>query len=210
MPAADRATMHTESLGQPSIQSNSVTTLVDDIQDDKDIRKDPTQKSFESRVEVLNSARNESIDSLPLSLLQLGRTKPRSFLDILFWWIPELVSSALSVACILCIAIILRIYDGHVATDLYLSSSLTLNGLVAAIATINRACLTAPVCSAIMQEMWLYFASESKKNDCASRLQDLDMFHKASTGGWGSLRFLIRSRGSRCVSCDSLQNVIAD
>ncbi|KAF2148687.1 hypothetical protein K461DRAFT_282159 [Myriangium duriaei CBS 260.36] len=52
-----------------------------------------------------------------------------------------------------------------------------------------------------MQEMWLYFASETNKELSKSQLKDLELFTEASQGCWGSLIFLCRGRRSRLVTC---------
>ena len=90
-------------------------------------------------------------------------------------------------------------YDGHDATALGLPYSLTLNGLIAAMATVNRAFLNAPLCSVIMQEMWIFFALEAERpaSACRSRVIDIELFAKASTGAFGSLTFMARSRGTK-------------
>ena len=113
------------------------------------------------------------------------------------WWLPELTATALSVLSLLCILKVLSIFEGRAATDVHLSRFLTMNGLLAAIATFNRACLTIPVSSAIMQEMWLFLDSESKKPSCASCLKDMERYANACTGTVGSLAFLAYARGSR-------------
>jgi len=125
---------------------------------------------------------------------------PTTFLSTLAWWLPELFASALSVVSLCSIVGILYMFDGRAAADVHLPRYLTLNGLIAAIATINRACLTTPVCSAMMQEMWLYFARESKRATSKSRLQDLDIFAEASNSVTGSIKFLAHARGRRYVS----------
>jgi hypothetical protein len=135
--------------------------------------------------------------SMLLSTLSHKDKNPRTIFNVLPWWLPELTSSVLSITSLLCIVIVLRNYEGRLATDLHLPSSLTLNGLIAFVATINRACLLMPVCSAIMQEMWLYFAHEAKKPVCMSRLQDMELFANASHSSMGSVVFIIRTRGHR-------------
>lgn len=188
------------SFRQPSAHSDSASTLLVSDAVEHNERNSNSQKYRSAKSDNSGTIHDVPPNGRQLNTLSNSEINPKPLLAIIWWWIPELAASALSVICILCIAIVLRIYDGRVATDLYLSGSLTLNGLIAALATFNRACLTAPVCSAIMQEMWIYFANESEKENCASRLKDLDIFHKASTGSLGSLEFLIRSRGSKYVA----------
>ena len=100
----------------------------------------------------------------------------------------------------------LRAFDGRAADDIHLPRYLTLNGLIAAIATLNKTCLTIPVYSAMMQETWLYFASEARKIPCRSRLHGMELYTNASTGTLGSLVFVTCARGTRLVISIDFQN----
>jgi hypothetical protein len=120
-----------------------------------------------------------------------AKGKTATYFSVFAWWKPELFASLLSVVTLGCIIAVLL-------TELDLPRYLTLNGVVAALATVNRACLNTPVCSALLQQMWLYLAKESKvKGSPRSRLRDLELYTDASTGAWGSLVFLCKARMSR-------------
>jgi hypothetical protein len=124
--------------------------------------------------------------------------KASTYFAVFAWWKPELFASFLSIASFVSIVVVLRIYEGVALTELNLPKSLTLNSVVAALATVNRACLMTPVCSALFQQMWLYLAKESKgKRPPRSQLRDLELYADASTGAWGSLVFLYKARVSR-------------
>lgn len=88
--------------------------------------------------------------------------KAAAYLAVLAWWKPELFASFLSIASFVSIVVVLRIYDGVALTELNLPRSLTLNSVIAALATVDRACLMTPVCSALFQQMGLYLAKESE------------------------------------------------
>ena len=118
-------------------------------------------------------------------------TRTRS---ITLWWIPEISALLLSIAALLAIATVLKIYDGRALTDLNMPRYLTLNGIIAAIATFDRIFLTVPVGSAISQEAWLWFARNNEKTSPRSQLQDLGLSDQASRGAWGSFIFIFRSR----------------
>lgn len=111
------------------------------------------------------------------------------------WWLPEILASILSVASLLSIIIVLRVYNGRGLAELNLPASLTLNGIVAAIATITRVCLMVPVGSAMSQEAWLWFSASQQRGSARSRLIDLDLSDSASRGAWGSIVFLFFARG---------------
>lgn len=125
--------------------------------------------------------------------------KNNSIRRLLACWYPELIASMLSVASLICLVLVLKIYDRRPILNLGLPSPLTLNGIIAALATVNRAFLTAPTCAALMQEMWLFFIREGKRKPCRSRLKEIDMFFNASTGTWGSLQFMFGIRRSGYV-----------
>jgi hypothetical protein len=132
------------------------------------------------------------------SSLAPAKGKTATYFSVFAWWKPELFASLLSDVTLGCIIAVLRRYDGSLLTELDLPRYLTLNGVVAALATVNRACLNTPVCSALLQQMWLYLAKESKvKGSPRSRLRDLELYTDASTGAWGSLVFLCKARMSR-------------
>ena len=121
----------------------------------------------------------------------------RSLSGLLVWWLPELGASILSVASLLGIVYILRTVRGRSVTDVHLPKHVTLNGLLAAIATVNKACLTVPVYSGMMQEMWIYFAAEARAVVCRSRLREMELYTNASISTLGSLVFLVHTRGTR-------------
>lgn len=126
--------------------------------------------------------------------------KLATYFAVLAWWKPELFASFLSIASFVSIIVVLCIYDGVVLTEVNLPSSLSLNSVIAALATVNRACLNTPVCSALFQQMWLYLAQESREERSSRcRLRDLELYADASTGAWGSLVFLYKARVSRSV-----------
>lgn len=115
------------------------------------------------------------------------------------WWLPEIVASALSVASLLSMVILLRKYKGRGIDHLDLPSWLTLNGIIALLSTLNRVCLMLPVGAAMSQEAWLWFSTPGQTERCNSRLRDLELTDAASRGAWGSLVLLCVSRW-RCVT----------
>jgi hypothetical protein len=124
-----------------------------------------------------------------------GTSRGFKSLIVLRWWLPELIASILSIASSISIVVILRNYDGRGLDNLSLPRGLTLNGIIAALSTLNRVCLMTPVGTAMSQEAWLWFSATGRKR--SSRLGDLDLSDAASRGSWGSLVFLWSSRGHR-------------
>jgi len=75
-------------------------------------------------------------------------------------------------------------------------SSLTLNGLVAIIATIIRTALMVSVVSELSQGAWNWFSvSDQHSNKPERRLSDLGIIDGASRGPWASLQLLFRTKG---------------
>lgn len=113
------------------------------------------------------------------------------------WWIIEILAMSISIASLVAIVIVLRVYNGRAVLELNLPNGLTLNAIIAALATVSRAALMVPVASTIMQELWLFFAKEAEKTTCSSRLSHLDLFDSASRGTWGSLTLLVNPHSRR-------------
>ncbi|KAK3117661.1 hypothetical protein LTR53_000790 [Teratosphaeriaceae sp. CCFEE 6253] len=142
------------------------------------------------------------VDEIPLvdyphkDVVHAARRR-RSCLSIFVWWWPELLSSLFSVLTLISIIVLLRIYDRKAPTSLHLPRYLTLNGITAALATLNRAFMVAPVGSAIMQEVWLLFSSAQQN----TTLHDLVLYDAASRGAFGSFALLFQMRGRRLLTC---------
>lgn len=118
-----------------------------------------------------------------------------STLSDLKWWLPELFASSLAFASLVSIVAVLRAYRGRDIQDIQLPRYLTLNGLIAIIATISRAALMVPVGSVMSQECWLWLSKSG------GLLVDIENFDDASRGAWGSLQLLFRARlWSRCAA----------
>ncbi|KAK5680162.1 hypothetical protein LTS10_007089 [Elasticomyces elasticus] len=155
-----------------------------------------SQRSSVSRLPSL------TCDDLPLLKGSANHDKRsterrQSGLWLLAWWMPELLATLLSVALFVSIVAILRRSEGRGITEVDLPHNVTLNGFIAALATLNRAFLVAPLGSALMQELWLFYAAESRKENPSSRLIDLKAYHEASQNAFGAMKYLIRRRRPR-------------
>lgn len=137
-------------------------------------------------------------DALPLVHQHLESDAKKSLWSaLLVWWIPEMLGSLLSLSSFASMVVVLKFFDNRTSASLHLPLQLTPNGLIAIIATLNRAFLTAPVASAIMQDMWLYFATEGSRAVSRGRLKDLESWSNAASGPLGSLMFFSRMRRYR-------------
>ena len=115
-------------------------------------------------------------------------------MSILRWWLPELLASLISVISWISIIIRLKMFNSHGLQDINLPFSLTLNGLIALLSTVNRVTLMVPIASAISQDTWLWFYSASKNPTCPAQLRDLELSDMASRGACGSFLFLLLLR----------------
>lgn len=104
-------------------------------------------------------------------------------------WLFELLAAVVSVLAMVALLGVLDGYNDRVVQILPLG--ITLNGMVAVLATISRTSLMIPVASGLSQGKWLWF-SPIKALPNGRRLEDLRMFDNASRGSWGSLELLWR------------------
>ena len=116
----------------------------------------------------------------------------RSRISVLRWWIPEIIASIISVGSLIGIAFFLRAYDGVGIDDIKLPYSLSINGVVALLATVNRVALMIPIGSGLSQEIWLWFSTTDRGGKTRGRrLRDLSRSDDASRGAWGSLKLML-------------------
>ena len=121
-----------------------------------------------------------------------GPRKRTKLFSGLRWWLPEIFATVLSLASLIALIVLVCVYRGHSIEQVQLPISLTLNGLVAMLSTINRAALMVPVGSVLSQEVWLWLSGSSNRSTHQrSRLRDLETSDNPSRGAWSSLIFLL-------------------
>lgn len=106
------------------------------------------------------------------------------------WWWIEILCSLGAMVCIAILAGLLNHYDGKPQPNW---DKITLNTVVAAISTVTKTLFMIPVGAAISQGAWTWFVAKQRQQ-CRSRLLDLDKFDEASRGVWGSLKLLFKLR----------------
>ncbi|KAK4987298.1 hypothetical protein LTR50_004724 [Elasticomyces elasticus] len=90
------------------------------------------------------------------------------------------------------------------------NSRITLNGVIALLATITKAALMVPVAEAISQRKWLWFLSKGQQGGQKGRdLQDFEAFDNASRGAWGSAVLLLKPRFWHVVSIGAAITVLS-
>ncbi len=122
---------------------------------------------------------------------------PLSLLRSFRWWLTDILASLVSVASFAAIVFVVRHYQGQGVQNINLPASLTLNGLIALLSTVNRVALMVPVASALSQEAWTWLCDSGGDSRRSPRLRDLERSDAASRGAWGSLKVLFQGRGRR-------------
>ncbi|KAK2016786.1 hypothetical protein LZ32DRAFT_524372 [Colletotrichum eremochloae] len=105
----------------------------------------------------------------------------------LLGWLPELLWCVVSVASVAALASVLSRFDNRPLPRWPLG--LTLNTLIAFLATLARASFVIPVSESISQLKWLWYRGAPRP------LKDFQDFDAASRGPWGSLQLLKTTRG---------------
>lgn len=98
-------------------------------------------------------------------------------------WVWESVCWLLSVACLATITYILHI-NNKTPLRQTPGSDITINTIISVFTVIAKIALLVPITESISQLKWVWFATESRK------LQDFEIFDKASKGIWGSISLL--------------------
>jgi hypothetical protein len=142
--------------------------------------------------------RNSLLDSKThpsTSLLQVTNRRNESYLSIILWWLPELVSSLMSLLCLAGIIVLAYANTGVPLAMTRRPTGLTLNATLAILSTLNKSLLLVPTSSAIMQDLWLWYSRRGAGR--TSKLRNLDVADLASRGPRGSISLLFRYRGRR-------------
>ncbi|KAF4816302.1 hypothetical protein CGCSCA5_v006645 [Colletotrichum siamense] len=103
----------------------------------------------------------------------------------LAWW-QELIWCAISLISVCALYILLRHYDNRKLPDW--PSGLTLNTVIALLATVARSAFVIPVSEGLSQLKWLWYRKQRT-------LKDFQDFDAASRGPWGSLQLVKTTKG---------------
>jgi hypothetical protein len=98
------------------------------------------------------------------------------------WWLWELLGITTCVACLLGVAITLRVFNGKPLPDI--PFGISLNTIASLLGTGIKTTLLLVVSSALSQLKWLWFHRKERE------LQDMQVFDEASRGPWGAMVML--------------------
>ncbi|KAF4921253.1 hypothetical protein CGCVW01_v006181 [Colletotrichum viniferum] len=104
----------------------------------------------------------------------------------LLTWLAEIISCFVSIGSVVALVVVLNVFDDEQLPQWPLG--LTLNTLVAFLATLARAAFVIPVSESLSQLKWVWFRHPRM-------LKDFQDFDAASRGVWGSLLLLKTTRG---------------
>lgn len=175
-----------ESVSRLAPESGEATDVEISTSSDESLLRPPTlinQSRFEDESDQGSGVdQNEKLPSKePRASRKLSHTR-----HFLAWWI-EGLWCLLSVGIIFAMVILLHRYDQQPRPRW--PAELTLNTVVAVLATMCRAITVIPISEGIFQLKWSWFVRSKRP------LRDLYAFDQASRGPWGSLQLLITTRG---------------
>ncbi|OHF01862.1 hypothetical protein CORC01_02740 [Colletotrichum orchidophilum] len=127
--------------------------------------------------------------------------------SILRWWYLEIGCCFLAMASLVSQAVVLWQYDGK-PQDSWPSTTLTLNGLIAILATVCRATFMITVGAILSQSKWNHFSGRGKSAGYR-RLDDFGLFDDASRGSWGSLQLMWRFKGAHIACVGALLTMLS-
>jgi hypothetical protein len=127
--------------------------------------------------------------SSKLSVERNSSPKTQPHASLLHWWYLDIIAAVTSLASLATIIGVLLAYDGK-SQEEWASDVLTINGLVAILATVCRGAFMTTVASVLSQEKWNRFSGSTNK------FEDFVIFDEASRGLLGSLRLLWRFKAT--------------
>ena len=105
-------------------------------------------------------------------------------------WAFELAAITFSIICFISLVVLLGVSRGK-EQRFWLDGHITLNGLVALIATFTRASIMVSVAASISQLKWSRLANDPAGSKLCP-LGDIGRYDSASRGPWGSFKLLIK------------------
>jgi hypothetical protein len=98
-----------------------------------------------------------------------------------YWWGWDILGLGLSLAILIAIIVILRVFDGKQQPSW---RWISLNTLLSWLSTVGKGCIAFPLSAGLSQLKWVWFAQRKRP------LSDLRVFDNASRGIYGSVELL--------------------
>ncbi|KAH6677942.1 hypothetical protein F5X68DRAFT_278076 [Plectosphaerella plurivora] len=133
-------------------------------------------------------------------------TKPPRERSVFTWWSFEILSLIASAACLAGMVALLAVYDDQPQRS-WKSSAVTLNGVVAFLATMCRTFLMVAISAALAQGKWNQLTS--RNDGSVHRLRDWLVFDDAAKGPWGSAQLIWRFKGFHIACVGALLTIIS-
>jgi hypothetical protein len=102
-------------------------------------------------------------------------------------WTPEIITLAIGLASVAAIIGVIARYNGRALPEW--PHDITLNALIALLATVANAAMSVTLSSGISQAKWVRFGRGPRP------LVEMDGFDEASRGGWGAVKLLVSGKG---------------
>lgn len=142
----------------------------------------------------ISSTNTTAVTSEISSLQSDSETKPgvKARLSRNGTWTFEILALAVALWAVAAIIGVVNRYDGRALPDW--PHDITLNALIALLATFANATMSVCLSSGISQAKWIRFKQS------AVPLSDMEAFDDASRGSWGSMKLLATAKGRYVVS----------
>ncbi|KAJ3962396.1 hypothetical protein N0V92_000873 [Colletotrichum tropicale] len=143
-------------------------------------------KLLESDASVKNSDESNIKTGLSKSQTNVFYASKPTWSSALLAWLAEIIWCFVSIGSVVALVVVLNVFDDEQLPQWPLG--LTLNTLVAFLATLARAAFVIPVSESLSQLKWVWFRHPRM-------LKDFQDFDAASRGVWGSLLLMKTTRG---------------
>lgn len=206
--AGDRPdTVPMATLDAPYVEENPFNHHHDHYDSDHDRRQAAQEAFHDKQYEVASSTSHDQPRSLAKGDYAPFEDQPREPIGIpyrgplyhLKAWSPEAAWCFLTICVFISLVVVLAHHDGKRIPEWPLG--LTINTVVALLATMCRFMTFIPVAEGISQLKWNWFTAKTRP------LKDLYSFDQASRGPWGAIVLITRLRG-RFISLGTMASFV--
>ena len=163
-----------------------------DIQFDRDASAGTETRASKHAPHWSSSTNTTVVTSENSSLKSLRKVK----LSRSGTWMPEIVTLLVGFGAVASIIGVIARFNGRALPEW--PYQITLNALIALLATVANATMSITLSSGISQSKWIHFKKANKP------LSDVEVFDEASRGSWGALNLLVKRRGGYVLTSKML------